>query len=704
MKRLGTVILLAVILCIIFTPEVLSQVVKVKVEAMSPGRRSSGPPNFTAPAGDWFVSTGLRVVAKSMYVYLSADTTGSDTNVATSFAWTFVTKPGGSATDFSTRSDSIGVAFMPDVIGEYIIQVTVNGSVTALDTVLASTYTGVTTTYPGCAVGCHNSVKTEWEATLHATIFKRGVTGNLENRPSDDKGAYAGGCIKCHTTGWAQSADNGNFGYLAHTGAPAWDTTWYQGLPLEGGDYWITKDSMGIWDGIPANMVGVATIGCETCHGPGADHKGGLNLGARGVDKTLDAGVCLQCHDAPKKHRLGSYWAASKHGLLPEGGHTNRTNCYPCHSGGAFYKFTKNRTSPGWSAADGNIPISCQVCHEPHSEANPYQLRTVVFDSLLTGFKPASGQGGLGQLCMNCHRGRYNVNTKITTTAPYYGWSDRFYNHYSPQADMLFGDNGYEYNGLVVGTSSVHLTYTQNSCVTCHMQKRTNGSSVHSNHEMRMDADGADLVGACQPCHSEVTTSFEDKMANGDYDNDGTVEPFVTEIDGLLETLKANLPIDSETGEPVNMMKDTLAIKNRPDLVQGVWNYYFVKDDMSHGIHNPAYAVAMLRNAIFIITGVEYVDETVPSEFALEQNYPNPFNPTTEIRFALPIAGPVLLEVYDLTGRVVATLVNQDLQAGTHRVVWNARNNRGESLSSGVYLYRISFSGFVSTRKMVLLK
>ncbi|MBE0557867.1 MAG: hypothetical protein IH628_11600, partial [Proteobacteria bacterium] len=122
MKRLGTVIMLAVMFCLVFSQDLVSQVVNVKVEAMSPGRRSSGSPNYTTPPGDWFVSTGLRVVGKSMYVYLSADTTGSETSVATSFAWTFASKPGGSSTDFSTRTDSIGVAFMPDVVGEYVVQ------------------------------------------------------------------------------------------------------------------------------------------------------------------------------------------------------------------------------------------------------------------------------------------------------------------------------------------------------------------------------------------------------------------------------------------------------------------------------------------------------------------------------------------------------------------------------------------------------
>ncbi|MBE0558518.1 MAG: T9SS type A sorting domain-containing protein, partial [Proteobacteria bacterium] len=104
------------------------------------------------------------------------------------------------------------------------------------------------------------------------------------------------------------------------------------------------------------------------------------------------------------------------------------------------------------------------------------------------------------------------------------------------------------------------------------------------------------------------------------------------------------------------------------------------------------------------LTGVEFVNSEVPSHFELAQTYPNPFNPTTEITFALPKAGLVMLEVYDLTGRVVATLVNQDLPAGTHKVMWNARNGNGQSLASGVYLYRIASGEFVATRKMVLLK
>ncbi len=89
----------------------------------------------------------------------------------------------------------------------------------------------------------------------------------------------------------------------------------------------------------------------------------------------------------------------------------------------------------------------------------------------------------------------------------------------------------------------------------------------------------------------------------------------------------------------------------------------------------------------------------LPTEYALEQNYPNPFNPTTTISFALPEAGDVLVEVFDVTGRRMATLVNGEYAAGTHTVEWNAHQ-----APSGVYFYAVRAGDFQATRRMVLLK
>jgi N-acetylneuraminic acid mutarotase len=96
---------------------------------------------------------------------------------------------------------------------------------------------------------------------------------------------------------------------------------------------------------------------------------------------------------------------------------------------------------------------------------------------------------------------------------------------------------------------------------------------------------------------------------------------------------------------------------------------------------------------------VEQLSSTAPKTFLLEQNYPNPFNPSTTIRYQLPVASEVKLEVYDVLGKKIATLVNERQSAGSYQVVWNA-----SGLSSGTYFYRLQAGTFVETKKMIMVK
>jgi len=89
----------------------------------------------------------------------------------------------------------------------------------------------------------------------------------------------------------------------------------------------------------------------------------------------------------------------------------------------------------------------------------------------------------------------------------------------------------------------------------------------------------------------------------------------------------------------------------------------------------------------------------VPDVFALNQNYPNPFNPSTEIAFDLPVASHVDLTIYNVLGQKVETLVDREMEAGSHTVTWNA-----DKVSTGVYFYRISAKDFTETKKMLMLK
>lgn len=108
------------------------------------------------------------------------------------------------------------------------------------------------------------------------------------------------------------------------------------------------------------------------------------------------------------------------------------------------------------------------------------------------------------------------------------------------------------------------------------------------------------------------------------------------------------------------------------------------------------------NGSVMMVEGVATsIDEPgmTPREFLLNQNYPNPFNPSTEIRFSLPQAEMVTLEVFDMIGRKVATLVNTEMSAGIHQATFDASN-----LSSGIYLYRLQAGSFVRTEKMMLIK
>ena len=97
--------------------------------------------------------------------------------------------------------------------------------------------------------------------------------------------------------------------------------------------------------------------------------------------------------------------------------------------------------------------------------------------------------------------------------------------------------------------------------------------------------------------------------------------------------------------------------------------------------------------------------QTRPEAFALANNYPNPFNPATTIKYALPEASQVRLEVFNVVGQVVSTLVDNNQNAGRYMVQWDATNDQGHSLSSGLYFYRLQAGGeFLEVKKMLLLK
>jgi hypothetical protein len=98
-------------------------------------------------------------------------------------------------------------------------------------------------------------------------------------------------------------------------------------------------------------------------------------------------------------------------------------------------------------------------------------------------------------------------------------------------------------------------------------------------------------------------------------------------------------------------------------------------------------------------TPVEYDNSNLPKYYSLIQNYPNPFNPSTVISYQLPVISYVTLKVYDILGREVETLVNEEKPAGSYEAQFNA-----SGLTSGIYFYQINAGEYSKTKKMILLR
>ncbi|NWG27526.1 MAG: T9SS type A sorting domain-containing protein [Ignavibacteriaceae bacterium] len=111
------------------------------------------------------------------------------------------------------------------------------------------------------------------------------------------------------------------------------------------------------------------------------------------------------------------------------------------------------------------------------------------------------------------------------------------------------------------------------------------------------------------------------------------------------------------------------------------------------------FTTASIIEAELAPASAEQINNVIPKNFQLDQNYPNPFNPSTKIRYSIPEASFASIKVYDMLGKELAILVNEEQSAGNYEVDFNAAG-----LSSGIYFYQLQAGNFVEMRKMILLR
>jgi hypothetical protein len=183
------------------------------------------------------------------------------------------------------------------------------------------------------------------------------------------------------------------------------------------------------------------------------------------------------------------------------------------------------------------------------------------------------------------------------------------------------------------------------------------------------------------PVHVEITSAGENTIG------------FV--YSGKMDPSWGVVLVDVQTGVVTDLL-------STPEYVfsEATMSAKSAGDDQAVGALLQTTSAEQARFRLLVGPGaLDVATEELPTEVMLSQNYPNPFNPSTTIRFALPVPTEVRLDVFDLLGRQIVTLVNGAMPAGNHQVILN-----GANLSSGVYVYRIQAGGVVISRKLTLLK
>ncbi len=304
---------------------------------------------------------------------------------------------------------------------------------------------------------------------------------------------------------------------------------------------------------------------------------------------------CFECHDGVNE--LGTevilatrQWENSAHGS----GENMRSSgsCAGCHTNEGFIA----RVNDEDLTADHFTSVGCFTCHDPHTTGN-FQLRTTGAAELENG---AVYNRGVSNLCAQCHRGRRDVETYVYDSVEL---SNHFGPHHSNQSDMLLGENAYEYDGYDYDVDSWHTTGVAEGCVKCHF--RVSVDYRMGGHTFWMESEEEENTDACNGtgCHATYTEIVDfDRITPYDFDDDGDgTEGVQTEIDDLLEELETILIgaglLEWVAEDGVWEPTDGLKVPNA-DTAGAVFNWSFVHEDKSHGIHNTRYAVAVLKSSI----------------------------------------------------------------------------------------------------------
>ncbi|MDH3890281.1 MAG: multiheme c-type cytochrome [candidate division Zixibacteria bacterium] len=395
---------------------------------------------------------------------------------------------------------------------------------------------------------------------------------------------FAPGCIDCHMPKGAKSAVAADT-YVGDVTSHLWRIN-------------TDVDAEYITDNF-ANGYLTVEYTCLQCHTTEDKAWAAANADRSHAPNTADTDVCMTCHDgsnnlAQKVIAATRQWEFSLH-ATGERSDRSRGSCAPCHTNEGFIADLEGEEVAG----DVFNAIGCFTCHDPHTNGS-FAIRTTDEVELGDG---TEFDNGISNLCANCHKSRRDVATYVVAGKE---MSNHFGPHHGPHADMVMGTNAYEYDGYTY-TNSWHTSGIDDPCLSCHYDEADRYE--FGGHSFRMrNEDGDENVEACNitGCHGdEFEIDSLNRVADADFDGDGNIEGVFDEIEGLIDDLQDELIAAgllewiAEDGiwEPT----DDLVVPN-VDSLGAVYNWAFVHEDQSHGIHNTLYAVGLLRSAYNYMT------------------------------------------------------------------------------------------------------
>ncbi|HLP17400.1 MAG TPA: FlgD immunoglobulin-like domain containing protein [Bacteroidota bacterium] len=583
------------------------------------------------------VGIGQRVVLAPVVYGGAGGAKTADTLVAVSSAvWAITSAPTGSTAtlaDTSSGTPSGIMYFVPDVVGSYTVTMTattpLGAAAMATKIINAATFVGTGISAPltngvatACAT-CHQGTLAQnfidWTSTNHAQAVKRKL--------NETGGHFGTSCMSCHAIGWDGVPTSGNNGWDDLIAGI--DSTFKKWFPP------AHANGPGTYEGLAAefpNLMARSGIQCENCHGPASEHAKTGNKALLATSQSSD--VCAPCHYSSDRHGIGYQWQATAHAKSTYEGtqlqYTDRFPCARCHTSQGYVNETINgNVQPaakvtGGTVYDNPMPVGCPTCHDPHKNNNPSQMTAGAYTF------PQLRVSTVGDACIGCHTTRISsrgLHTSgqgpmlIGADAPSFSLAviEAYRRNSTLMANNMGNWSGWELPGYTYENSS--HSKIEERCVACHMAKSpsyianeaanfSKGDSLmtklgrHTFMVSTVLSNGKTYINptGCEECHGEVTIEFVEKTQD--------------KTKALLATLNAALPKRDSTvtasnpgGTPINP-GDTITWQNSSKTPASAkraltvaeraaaYNYQFVTNDRSYGVHNFMYAKGLLESSI----------------------------------------------------------------------------------------------------------